>query len=96
MDSEDQGKVRLNSEKHRFETVSGELVAIAEYRLRDKTITFTHTKVPAELEGRGVGAELVKTALDYSREHGYRVIAECPFVAAYIRRHPQYADLLNA
>jgi len=95
MTAEEQGSVRNNAEKRRFELQIGDAIAVAEYRLRDKVITFTHTEVPPALEGRGIGAQLVKAALDDSRSQGYRVIPACPFVAQYIRRHPDYSDLVG-
>lgn len=56
--------------------------------------TFSHTEVPSSLEGRGVGSRLVKAALDHVRAAGAGVIPSCPFVAAYLRRHPEEADLV--
>ncbi len=84
-----------NPEKHRFEAQVGEVLAVAEYRLNGKTIAFTHTEVPPAIEGCGVGATLVRAALEHAREQGYRVIPECPFVAQFIHRHAEYADLLS-
>jgi hypothetical protein len=52
--------------------------------------------VPEELGGKGVGSKLVKGALDQVRSKGLKVIAQCPFVKAYIDKHPEYADLLKA
>lgn len=92
--SENQSLVRNNLGKRRFELQIGDLLALAEYQMRDNTIRFTHTEVPPELAGQGIGSRLVKAALDDSREHGYRVVAECPFVAQYIHRHPEYNELL--
>ena len=56
---------------------------------------FTHTEVPRALEGKGVGNVLAKTGLEWARSEGLRVIPICPFVAAYIARHPDYADLVR-
>ena len=95
MSAEDQVPVHNNAEKHRFELQIGDLIAIAEYQVKDKTITFTHTEVPPALEGRGVGAHLVAAALDDSRTQGYRVVPACPFVAQYVRRHSEYSDLID-
>lgn len=86
---------RENVEKRRFELPVGELTAILEYRMNGRTIEFTHTEVPPPLEGGGVGARLVRYALDESRKRGYRVVAACWFVDLYIKRHPEYADLLT-
>ena len=88
------GEVRNNAAEHRSELeVDGE-VAVAEYRLRPGRISFTHTKVPDALEGRGIGTRLVKAALDDARAQGLKVVAICPFVKHYIDTHPDYADLL--
>lgn len=68
--------------------------AIAAYNLDGDTITFTHTVVPDAMEGHGVGSTLVTGALDDARTQGLRVVAQCAFVAAFITKHPAYADLL--
>lgn len=65
------------------------------YKIADGVITFIHTEVPPELGGKGVGSALVKGALDQVRADGLTVIAECPFVKAYIDKHGEYADLLK-
>jgi len=57
-------------------------------------IDFTHTYVPEDRRGEGVGDALVATGLDYARRHQLRVRASCPFVAAFLQRHHEYADLL--
>jgi uncharacterized protein len=55
-----------------------------------------HTEVKPELEGQGIGAELVRSALDYARRQNLRVVPRCPFAAAYIQRHWQeYGDLVD-
>ena len=85
-----------NRAHHRFElTVEGYLAATY-YKIADGVITFIHTDVPAELGGKGVGLRLVKGALDQVRADGLKVIAQCPFVKAYIDKHPEYADLLKS
>lgn len=56
--------------------------------------TLTHTEVPKSLAGGGIGSALVKGALDHARSIGVNVIPRCPFVAAYIRRHPEEIDLV--
>lgn len=74
--------------------VGDELLGIAEYRLTPDVITFLHTEVLRAAEGRGVGSHLARTALDDARTRGLRVRPLCPFIAAYIRRHPEYRDLV--
>jgi predicted GNAT family acetyltransferase len=54
-----------------------------------------HTEVPKELEGRGIGSALVRGLLEIARAQGLKVQAVCPFVKAYLDRHPEYADLLS-
>lgn len=57
-------------------------------------MVYVHTGVPPELEGRGIAGQLAKFALDDARARGLRVVARCPYVAAYIERNPEYAELL--
>ena len=87
--------IKQNVEKHRFELeVEGHLAATY-YKLSDNVITFVHTEVPPELGGKGVGSRLVKGALDQVRAQGLKVIPQCPFVKAWIGKHPEYKDLLK-
>lgn len=86
--------VENNKEAHRFQVEVDGFTAFIDYKLSGETITLVHTKVPSELEGRGLGSKLVKAALDSSRDDGLKVIPECPFVASYIERHNEYADLV--
>lgn len=87
-------EVTDNRAEHEFElTVDGDR-AIAAYQLEDDTIVFTHTLVPKRLEGHGIGSKLIRGALDAARDRGLKVIPQCPFVKAYIDRHPEYRDLL--
>lgn len=82
-----------NRERHRYELAVDGHKAVAEYALDGDTITFTHTLVPPELEGQGVGSRLVKFALDDVRSRGLKVVPQCSFVRAYIRRHAEYQNL---
>ncbi|MBD8080306.1 GNAT family N-acetyltransferase [Cellulosimicrobium arenosum] len=59
------------------------------------TLVFTHTEVDPAYEGKGVGSALVSQALDQARQAGEGVVAMCPFVQAYLRRHPEYEDLVH-
>ncbi|MBB2913407.1 putative GNAT family acetyltransferase [Streptosporangium becharense] len=79
----------------RFEIlVDGGLAGFAEYRLRAGKIIFTHTEIDPAFEGRGLGSRLASGALDASRSAGRSVVPLCPFIAGYIRRHPEYRDLV--
>jgi predicted GNAT family acetyltransferase len=83
-----------NPDEQRFELAEGGHTAVASYRLEGDTISFTHTVVPEEIEGRGFGSRLVRFALDQARERGLKVVPLCYFVKGYIERHPEYQDLL--
>jgi predicted GNAT family acetyltransferase len=87
--------VHDNPAESRFEAyVDGDLVGISAYRLTDGVITFTHTEVDDAYEGEGVGSSLVRQQLDAVRATGgLRVRPSCPFVRAWIDKHPEYADL---
>ncbi|MGA8048376.1 MAG: GNAT family N-acetyltransferase [Dermatophilaceae bacterium] len=86
-----------NPDEHRFEAhVDGELAGFAEYSLREGVIVFTHTEVDDAYEGRGVGSALARQALDAVRDAGERrVVPRCPFIKAWIDRHPDYRALLR-
>lgn len=86
--------VRDNKAEHEFELVVDGHRAVAAYQLEDDTIVFTHTIVPKAIEGRGVASRLIRGALDQVRDRGLKVVPQCPFVAAYIKRHPGTQDLL--
>jgi hypothetical protein len=86
--------VRDNRLKERFELEADGHLAVAQYHLKHGTITFTHTIVPEELEGRGIGGQLARAALDTARSEGLAVVPKCPFIRAYIERHPEYQDLV--
>ena len=79
-------------EIHDGETLAGSIV----YRRGEDVVTMVHTEVDPAFEGQGVGSELVRGALDDVRAKGLHVKPLCPFVAAWIRRHPDYADLVSS
>ncbi len=83
--------------EQRYEaTIGGRLAGIAAYRPRPGARVFTHTEVLPEWEGRGVGGRLARAALDDVRASGLQAVPRCPFIAAWIRRHPEYEDLVPA
>lgn len=84
-----------NHAKGRFELGADGHVAVAYYKLKDGVITFTHTEVPKELEGRGIASKLVKGALEQVRAQHLKVVPQCSFVSGYIGKHPEFADLLK-
>lgn len=88
-------EVTHNTEKKRFEISVGGNLAVLNYIPMGEIITFTHTGVPSAIENRGLGSKLVKTGLTYARENGLKVRSTCWFVSKYIRRNPEYQDLLK-
>lgn len=87
-------KIENNKNAQRFEARIGAETAFAAYEMRGDRIAFTHTEVPPPLEGKGLGNRLVHAALEYARDHKLKVIPECPFVAVYLRHHPEYQTLI--
>jgi uncharacterized protein len=87
--------VRNNTELHRFELDADGHMAVAYYRLSPGVITFMHTEVPNELSGRGIGSALARGALDIVRVQGLKVVAQCPFISAFMGKHPEFNDLLQ-
>lgn len=81
--------------RSRYELTVGERVAVSEFNRLTNAVMFTHTEVPEALEGQGIGSALARGALDDVRVQGLQVIPLCPFIAAFIRRHPEYLDLVS-
>jgi hypothetical protein len=88
-------EVTDNPEAGQFEASSGGETAVAQYRLQDGAMLFSHTLVPESMEGRGVGTSLVKAGLAAARERGLKVIPACSFFARYIAEHPEEQDLVD-
>jgi predicted GNAT family acetyltransferase len=85
--------VRDNREELRYELVrDGEVLGFLLYRVEPDRVVLVHTDVDPAHEREGLGSVLVKGALDDLRERGVRAVPLCPFVRAYIRRHPEYAS----
>lgn len=74
--------------------LDGQRVGMLTYSRHNDVVTALHTTVSDDAEGQGVGGELARRFLDDARAEGRRVEAQCPFVAGWIERHPEYADLL--
>ena len=87
--------VRHDEDKRRFEWTEEGHLCVMDYVLADGVAAFTHTGVPRPVEGRGIAADLVRTALETARLRGWRVRPVCSYVAAFMRRHPEYQDLLD-
>jgi predicted GNAT family acetyltransferase len=89
-------EVAHQPERQRFEAVVDGVSCVLEYGLRGNVMTITHTGVPAEVGGRGIAGALVAAAFEHARAAGWRVVPACSYAAAWIARHPQYAELVSA
>jgi uncharacterized protein len=88
------GTVRDNKSRNRFELDVAGGIAFANYRLAPSTVIITHTETPRALRGRGIASDLVRGALELIRTDGRKVVAGCGFVVDYLRRHPEFSDLV--
>ncbi|MET7879688.1 GNAT family N-acetyltransferase [Micromonospora sp. DT68] len=87
--------VEDNPAKNRFEIlVDDALAGFTAYVPRGEVLVFTHTEVDRAFQGKGVGGALIRGTLDQVRARGGRLVPQCPFVAAFIDKHPEYADLV--
>ena len=84
-----------NKKEYRFEIVfpDGEIARL-EYRWLRGSMVLMHTIVPVTERKKGIGAVLVKYVLDYARTQNLKIIIYCPFVAKYVKEHPEYGDLV--
>lgn len=89
-------QVTNNPDANRYEArLDGELAGIAEYQLTDQLVVFTHTEVEPAFEGKGIGSALARHALDDVRAQGtHQVMPLCPFIKAWIGKHPDYVSLV--
>ena len=89
-------EVRNNLENGQFEVSKDGQTASLEYQLRNGKIILVHTEVPPALEGQGIGGRLAKAGLDYARANNLKVVPQCDFVQSYLKRHPEYNDLIQS
>jgi predicted GNAT family acetyltransferase len=88
-------KVIDNVEEHRFEAhVDGAIAGFVTYQSADGVLVLLHTEVAPEFEGKGVGSRLAAGVLQQIRERGQKIRIVCPFIAGYVKRHPEYNDLV--
>jgi len=86
--------IRHNESARRFEWTQEGHLCVLEYVLEGSVASFTYTGVPDPVSGRGIAADLVHAGLETARARGWRVRPVCSYVAAYVRRHPEYEDLM--
>lgn len=83
--------VVLSADRSRFELEDEGETAFLRFTREGNAMTLVHTEVPDRLEGRGIGTALVRAAIDYTRGNDLAVVARCPFVVSYLKRHPDEA-----
>lgn len=88
-------EIRDERDRNRFVMEADGETATVRYSIDDDTITLSHTTVPPSLEGQGIASSLAKYALETARQEGLRVRPQCPFIASYIERHPEYRDVVD-
>lgn len=87
--------VTNDPEGGRYEAaVDGRTAGLLEHRREGDVVVMPHTEVFPEFEGKGIGSALARHALEDVRAHGLAVDPQCPFIAAYVRKHPEFQDLL--
>jgi uncharacterized protein len=87
-------EVHDNTAARRFELQLDGATAFVAYQKSENAVRLIHTEVPEALSGRGVGSRLAKGTLELLRKSGTQVIAECSFVAEYVKKHPEFQDIL--
>ena len=89
----DQVKVIHNPDENRFETTIDGKLSKLDYLQNGNNFVITHVGVHPSLRGQGVAGIIVEAGIAYARENSFRVVPMCSYAAAYIRRHPEYAEL---
>jgi hypothetical protein len=84
-----------NTQQQQFQVRVNSEMAYLEYRWNNNLLALMHTLVPESLEGHGLASALAKYALEYARENKLKVLVYCPFVATYLKRHPEYNFLVE-
>jgi uncharacterized protein len=86
--------IRDNAALSRFELEAGGVTAFMNYRLAGDVMTLAHTETPVAARGRGMASQLVKGVLEEVRRRGLKIVPRCPFVSAYLTKHPEFGDLV--
>jgi uncharacterized protein len=87
--------VTNNTNQQQFEVHADEELAVLQYRFHDKLLWLMHTDVPKKLEGMGIASSLAHTALEWAKDNQIKVKVVCPFVAVYLKRHPEYNEIVE-
>lgn len=86
--------VRDNTARSRFELEADGVTVFMNYRLSGNAISLDHTETPVAARGRGLASRLTQGVLDAVRSRGLKIVPRCPFVRAYLAKHPEYRDLV--
>jgi uncharacterized protein len=86
-----------NPANHRFELpIEGEEeIAAAYYRIENGRVVITHTEVPQQFSGQGIGSRLARGVFEAIRASGRKAVLKCPFMSAFAARHPEYSDIVD-
>ncbi|WP_353828505.1 GNAT family N-acetyltransferase [Agromyces sp. SYSU T0242] len=96
MTDDDEVEVVRDDEARRYRLrLAGEQVGFAEFRAKPDRIMFFHTVVDPAFEGRGLGTRLAKTVVEDAIARGERIVPTCPFIAAWLRKHPGYEEWID-
>ena len=88
--------VRHEPKANRFAARIGDKIAYLSYEKEgEKILNYAHTWTPPKHRGKGIAAKITKAALDYARENGFSVIPSCPYVNTFIKKHPEYQDMIK-
>ncbi len=85
----------FNEKESQFQLIVEGHTAFIEFSRTGDVFILPHTEVPEVLEGRGVGKQLVEQTLTYIEDHGWKIVPLCPFVKAYIQRHPEWERIVH-
>ena len=85
-----ESEVINNTKDKQFEIRSGNLISKVPYNIKGELIGLFHTEVPKELQGRGLATRLTEYALNYAKENKLMILPYCPFIAKYIKEHPEW------
>jgi len=88
-------KVIINEHPSQFEIIEGGEKGYLVYRCHNNDLVLMHTFVPESLRGKGIAAQLAKFALEFANEKNIKVVVYCPYVAAYLKKHPEYNYLVK-
>ncbi|MBS1915473.1 MAG: N-acetyltransferase [Bacteroidetes bacterium] len=84
-----------NEQEKQFEVHDEGDLAFLQYRFHHDELYLMHTYVPEKLSGKGIASGLASYALNWATDNGKKVKVYCPFVAAFLKRHPEYDYLID-